>query len=71
VRLQDRYGNTLSTTAVPPADYLNGPVPARMAPDQRLDAELRLEDPTRQAVGWDLVACLPGADGKLHCADDP
>lgn len=71
VRLQDRYGNTLSTTAVPPADYLKGAVPARMAADHRLDAELRLEDPTRQAVGWDLDACLPGSDGALHCASDP
>ncbi len=71
VRLQDRYGNTLSTTAVPPGDYLKGAIPPRMAPDQRLDGELRLEDPNRQAVGWDLDACLPGADGALHCASDP
>ncbi len=71
VRLQDRYGNTLSTTAVPPDGYLKSAPPQRMAPDQRLDAELRLEDPNRQAVGWDLDACLPGADGALHCASDP
>ncbi len=70
VRLQDRFGNSLSTTAVAPDDYLKGPAPARMAPDQRLDVELRLDDPNRQAVSFDLDACLPGADGALHCAHD-
>lgn len=71
VRLQDRYGNTLSTTAVPPADYLRIAPPRRLAADQRLDVELRLEDPTRQAVSWELDACLPGSDGALHCANGP
>jgi predicted Zn finger-like uncharacterized protein len=71
VRLQDRYGNTLSTTAVPPADYLKTAPPLRLAADQRLDVELRLEDPNRQAMGWELDACLPGSDGALHCAHDP
>jgi len=69
VQLQDRYGNALSTTAVAPDDYLKGTTPARMAPDQRLDAELRLQDPNRQAVSFELDACLPAADG-LHCAHD-
>jgi predicted Zn finger-like uncharacterized protein len=69
VRLQDRYGNTLSTTAVPPADYLKVAPPRRLAADQRLDAELRLEDANRQAASWELDACLPGSDGALHCAN--
>ena len=69
--LQDRFGNALSTTAIAPQDYLQGPVPARMAPDQRLDAALTLSDPNRQAVGFELDACLPGADGRLHCSNDP
>ncbi len=71
VQLQDRYGNRLSTTNVKPADYLRGAIPKRMAANQRLDIELRLEDPNRQAASWDLDACLPGVDGQLHCASDP
>jgi len=71
VRLQDRFGNTLSTTAVPPADYLKVTPPQRLAADQRLDAELHLEDPNRQAASWELDACLPGSDGALHCANGP
>jgi predicted Zn finger-like uncharacterized protein len=69
--LQDRFGNALSTTAIAPQDYLRGAAPARMAPDQRLDAELTLADPNKQAVGFELDACLPAADGKLHCSNDP
>jgi hypothetical protein len=70
VQLQDRFGNPLSTTAVKPADYLRGAIPKRMAANQRLDVELHLEDPNRLAASWVLDACLPGVDGKLHCADD-
>jgi predicted Zn finger-like uncharacterized protein len=69
--LQDRFGNALSTTAIAPQDYLRGATPARMAPDQRLDAELTLADPNKQAVGFELDACLPAADGELHCSNDP
>jgi predicted Zn finger-like uncharacterized protein len=68
--LQDRFGNALSTTDIAPQEYLRGRNTARMAPDQRLDAELSLNDPNRQAVGFELDACLPGADGRLHCSND-
>jgi predicted Zn finger-like uncharacterized protein len=71
VRLQDRFGNTLSSSALEPVDYMNGTPPARMAADQRLDVELRVEDPGRQAAGFDLDACLPATDGKPRCAHDP
>jgi predicted Zn finger-like uncharacterized protein len=70
VVLQDRFGNTLSTTDIAPADYLRSAGPARMAPDQRLDAQLTVPDPTRQADGFVLDVCLPGTDGSLHCSDD-
>jgi predicted Zn finger-like uncharacterized protein len=71
VRLQDRYSNALSTVTLAPADYIKGTVPDRMAPDVRLDAELRLEDPSRQAGSFELDVCLPDAGGTTHCAHDP
>jgi len=71
VTLQDRFGNALTTAAVPPQDYLHGAVPARMRADQRLDAELTLDDPNRQAVGFELDACLPDSRGQLHCSNGP
>lgn len=71
VTLQDRFGNALSTTAIAPQDYLKGSAPSRIGADQRLDALLTLDDPNRQAVGFELDACLPDAAGKLHCSSDP
>lgn len=71
VVLRDRYGNPVSTTDIKPSEYLLAAAPERMAPDQRLDATLRLADPTGQAGGFDLDACLPGPDGKLRCSNDP
>jgi predicted Zn finger-like uncharacterized protein len=71
VTLQDRFGNALSTTAIAPQDYLRGSAPSRIGADQRLDAQLTLDDPNRQAVGFELDACLPDAAGSLHCSTDP
>jgi len=71
VTLQDRFGNALTRTAVPPQGYLRGDVPSRMRADQRLDAELTLDDPNRQAVGFELDACLPDSGGALHCSNEP
>ncbi len=70
VRLQDRFGNSLATHAIAPQDYLHVPPPSRMKPDQRIDAELDVEDPNRQAVGFELDACLPDAQRQLHCSND-
>jgi hypothetical protein len=71
VTLQDRFGNALSTTAIAPQDYLRSSAPSRIGADQRLDAQLTLDDPNRQAVGFELDACLPDAAGSLHCSTDP
>jgi predicted Zn finger-like uncharacterized protein len=70
VRLQDRFGNSLATHSIAPQDYLNVKPPSRMKPDQRLDAELTVEDPNRQAVGFELDACLPDSNHQLHCSND-
>lgn len=69
--LKDRFGNAIATREIAPHDYLRSAAPARMAPDQRLDVELALEDPNRQAVGYELDTCLPAANGRLHCSNDP
>lgn len=70
VVLQDKFGNPISTEAVAPADYLGAVAPTRMAPDQRLDITLTLSDPARQAMGFEIDACLATADGRLHCSND-
>jgi predicted Zn finger-like uncharacterized protein len=71
VVLRDRFGNVVSKVDIPASDYLLSAAPVRMAPDQRLDATLRLTDATQQAAGFDLDACLPGANGNVRCSNDP
>lgn len=71
VTLQDRFGNALSTHDVKPQDYLPGAPPARLAPDQRIDAEMLLEDAGSKAVGFELDACLPTEAGPPRCAAQP
>ena len=71
VTLQDRFGNAVSTHDIAPQNYLRGTPPARLAADQRIDAELMLEDPGNKAVGFELDACLPTSDGRLRCAGAP
>ncbi|MDR2215529.1 MAG: zinc-ribbon and DUF3426 domain-containing protein [Nevskiaceae bacterium] len=71
VTLQDRFGNTLATHDVPPQDYLRTEPPPRLSADQRLDAELVLDDPGSKAVGFALDACLPSSAGRLVCASVP
>jgi predicted Zn finger-like uncharacterized protein len=70
-RLTDRYGTVLQQNDLSPADYLEGPVPAALQPDQRIDAALLLPDPGRDASGFELDACLPGLGGRLHCSAAP
>jgi predicted Zn finger-like uncharacterized protein len=71
VTLQDRFGNSLATRDIAPQDYLKGEGLSRLKADQRVDAELKLDDPNKQAVGFELDACLPGADKRLHCGSSP
>jgi predicted Zn finger-like uncharacterized protein len=70
VVLQDRFGNELARHELAPADYLRGAPLTMLAADQRVDASLTLQDPEQKAVGFELDACLPAADGALRCASD-
>jgi predicted Zn finger-like uncharacterized protein len=67
--LLDQFDNVVSTTDIRPSEYLLSAAPARMAPDQRFDMTLRLNDPTGKAMGFRLDACLPLANGTLVCND--
>lgn len=69
VVLSDRWGNVLTTTDLPPRDWMLGDAPARLAPGQRVDARLTLPAPER-ASGFALAACLPDSAGGLRCRDD-
>ena len=71
VVLQDRFGNALSTHAIgAPGLHERSGARGASSADQRVDAELSLEDPNHQAVGFELDACLPDAARQLHCSND-
>jgi hypothetical protein len=67
--LQDRYGGTLGTRDIGPADYLPGAgAPGLLEPGERADALIRIVDPGTEAVGFELDICLP-AHGGVRCAN--
>jgi hypothetical protein len=72
ITVQDRYGNRIATRDVPPSGYMPGAVPegARLGAGQRVDAEMTFKDPGRDAVGFEIDACLVQASGRIACAND-
>jgi len=72
--LQDRFGTTMGTRDLEPAEYLPGgqlPPSGLMAPGQRADAEVVFVDPGRDAVGFELDVCLREGDAVRCSADAP
>jgi predicted Zn finger-like uncharacterized protein len=68
--LQDRFGTTVGVGDIEPADYLPGPgVGSLLEPGQRADAEIRIVDPGKDAVGFEMDVCLPMADA-VRCANE-
>ena len=68
VVLSDQWGNDLTTTDVPPRDWMLGEAPAHLTPGQRVDARLSLPAPERVS-GFSLSPCLPDDQGALRCRD--
>jgi hypothetical protein len=67
--LQDRFGATIGQRDIQPADYLPGTgAPRLLEPGQRADAEIRIVDPGKDAVGFQLDVCLADDDG-VRCAN--
>jgi predicted Zn finger-like uncharacterized protein len=67
--LQDRFGTTIGTRDLEPAEYLPGdgtPASGLLGPSQRADAEVVFVDPGRDAVGFELDVCLREA-GTIRC----
>ncbi|MEP7245704.1 MAG: DUF3426 domain-containing protein [Gammaproteobacteria bacterium] len=72
ITVQDRYGNRIATRDVEPKGYVPGAVPAGalLGVGQRIDAEMTFKDPGRDAVGFEIDACLPAPGGGITCAND-
>ncbi len=66
--LQDRFGATLGIRDIAPADYLPGAgAPGLLRPGERADAEIRIVDPGKEAVGFEMDVCVAAGDG-VRCA---
>ena len=70
--LLDRFGKAVSRGELEPEQYLpqdaRGQVMIRR--DQRIDTEVRVLDPSRQASSFELDVCVLAAGGGLRCAGD-
>jgi len=67
--LQDRFGATLGVRDIEPQDYLPGSgAPALLGPGQRADAEIRIVDPGKEAVGFEMDICIAAGAG-VRCAN--
>jgi predicted Zn finger-like uncharacterized protein len=72
VTLLDRFGNRLAAREVPPRAYLRvAPAGGALLPaGERVDAQMAFVDPGREAVGFEIDACLQESGGAIHCAND-
>ncbi|MEX1994042.1 MAG: DUF3426 domain-containing protein [Steroidobacteraceae bacterium] len=67
--LQDRFGATLGIRDIEPSDYLPGAdAPGLLQPGERADALIRIVDPGKEAVGFEMDVCI-AAGGGVRCAN--
>jgi len=70
VTLLDRAGGRVAARDFEPAEYLGHTTPRMLAPGERADAMLDIQDPGKEAEGFEIDACLRGADKQVLCAGD-
>ena len=72
VTLLDRYGKAVSGGELQPDQYLPSSLRGQrfIGRDQRIDAEVRVQDPTQQASSFELDVCVAAAGGGVRCAGD-
>jgi predicted Zn finger-like uncharacterized protein len=70
--LLDRYGKAVSSGEIEPAQYLPAQLRGQqfIARDQRIDTEVRVQDPSQQASSFELDVCVAAAGGGVRCAGD-
>jgi predicted Zn finger-like uncharacterized protein len=70
--LLDRYGKAVSGGELQPAQYLPASMRGQqfIARDQRIDTEVRVQDPSQQASSFELDVCIAAAGGGVRCAGD-
>ena len=69
VALANRFGTRIGTRDFEPAEYLGHPNVRLMTPGERADATLDIQDPGKDAEGFEIDVCLRG-DQTISCAAD-
>ena len=69
VTLANRFGTRIGTRDFEPAEYLGHPSVRLMTPGERADATLDIQDPGKDAEGFEIDVCLR-ADQTISCAAD-
>lgn len=69
--LQDRFGSEVGSRALEPREYLHSEPGsnALLGAGQRIDAEIAIVDPGKDAVGFEIDVCLRDPGG-LKCANE-
>ncbi len=70
VTLANRFGARIGTREFDAAQYLSKPTVGLLAPGERADATVSIQDPGKDAEGFEIDVCLRGADRVLTCAND-
>jgi predicted Zn finger-like uncharacterized protein len=70
VTLANRFGTHVGARDFAPAEYLGRPIARLMTPGERADATLDIQDPGKDAEGFEIDVCLRGADQTISCAAD-
>jgi hypothetical protein len=70
VTLANRFGTHVGARDFEPAEYLGRPIARLMTPGERADAALDIQDPGKDAEGFEIDVCLRGADQAISCAAD-
>lgn len=70
VTLANRFGASVGTRDFAPNEYLGKPIVRPLAPGEKVDAVLNIVDPGKEAEGFEIDVCLPGAGKRIVCAND-
>ena len=70
VTLANRFGTHVGARDFQPAEYLGRPIARLMTPGERADATLDIQDPGKDAEGFEIDVCLRAADQSIACAAD-
>lgn len=69
ITLTDRFGNRIGSRDFSPTEYLGKPMVRMLAPGERVDATLDIQDPGKEAEGYELDVCLRAGE-RVVCAAD-